>query len=112
MAVYPSDRRRKQGCHVMVDAVRTKGAAADRSVARILAARAATSAQAQPQPPSADTARLSGVAAELSARPPVDADRVSQIKRAIATGTFPILPATIADRLLAVRYEWMNDEQA
>lgn len=96
----------------MVDAVRT-GAANDRIVARVLAAQAAmpVPAAATPrQPVAADVARLSGMAAELSARPPVDVERVQQIKRAIATGTFPILPATIADRLLAVRYEWMSND--
>ena len=103
----------------MVDVSGTKGAANDRAVARVLEARAV---QATPQPASAptgtpqraapDVALLSGVAAELAAKPPVDTDRVQQIKRAIANGTFPILPATVADRLLAVRYEWMNDDAA
>ena len=99
----------------MVDAVRTKGVATDRAVARVLAAQAAMPTPAPtspPQAPASDIARLSGIRAELAARPPVDGERVAQIKRAIATGTFPILPATIADRLLAVRYEWMADEQA
>jgi negative regulator of flagellin synthesis FlgM len=97
----------------MVDAIRTKGAAIERTVARVLAAQAATPAPAPtspPQTPAADVARLSGLRAELAARPPVDGERVQKIKRAIANGTFPILPATIADRLLAVRYEWMNDD--
>ena len=62
--------------------------------------------------PAADTAALSNVAASLAGKPPVDADRVAQIKHAIANGTFPILPATIADRLLALRYDWMSNEQA
>ena len=96
----------------MVDAVRT-GAKVERAVARVLAAAATTPAPtptAPTQTPAADVARLSGIRAELSARPPVDGERVQQIKRAIANGTFPILPATIADRLLAVRYEWMNDD--
>ena len=97
----------------MVDAIRTKGAAIERTVARVLAAQAAAPAPAStspPQTPATDVARLSGLRAELSARPPVDGERVQQIKRAIANGTFPILPATIADRLLAVRYEWMSDD--
>ena len=107
----------------MVDVSGTKGAANDRAVARVLEARAAQPAPAPtsppqngPQnglaPPAADAARLSGVAAELAAKPPVDADRVQQIKKAIANGTFPILPATVADRLLAVRYEWLGRDQA
>ena len=103
----------------MVDATGQKGAA-DRAVARVLAATATLPASASTSPsrnasaqnirPSADVVRLSNVAADLAAKPPINAERVQQIKRAIANGTFPILPATIADRLLAVRYEWMSDD--
>lgn len=96
----------------MVDPLGLKGTANDRAVARVLETRAvaATPAPAsQQQPPAADVARLSGVVAELAAKPPIDAERVQQIKKAVANGTFPILPATIADRLLAVRYEWMSE---
>ena len=108
----------------MVDATGQKGAA-DRAVARVLAAsatlpNAASTSPARDDPAqngptrnsaaSVDVVRLSNVAADLAAKPPVNAERVQQIKRAIANGTFPILPATIADRLLAVRYEWMSDD--
>lgn len=55
------------------------------------------------------TAQLGG---QLAAQPPVDTDRVARIKQAIANGTFPILPATIADQLLALRYDWMSDDPA
>ncbi len=98
----------------MVDAIGTKGAAIDRAVARVLAAQAATPmpAPAGAPQPATDVASLSGVATELAATPPVDADRVGQIRRAIANGTFPLLPATVADRLLAVRYEWLGRDQA
>ena len=107
----------------MTEVSGTKGVASDRAVARVLEARAVAATPAstgQPQPGltpgsapgSADVARLSGIASELAAKPPVDADRVQQIKRAIANGTFPLLPATVADRLLAVRYEWLGDDQA
>ena len=100
----------------MMETSGTKGVANDRAVARLLEARAATVQPAAPasapQHGAPDVARLSGVAADLAARPPIDADRVGQIKRAIANGTFPILPATVADRLLAVRYEWLGRDQA
>lgn len=52
------------------------------------------------------------LAAQLAAQPPVDTDRVARIKRAIAEGTFPILPATIADRLLALKYDWNSHDPA
>lgn len=99
----------------MTEVSGTKAAANDRAVARVLEARAAvptpssiTPQQSSLAPAPTDVARLSGIAADLAARPPVDGDRVQQIKRAIANGTFPILPATVADRLLAVRYEWLQ----
>jgi negative regulator of flagellin synthesis FlgM len=37
----------------------------------------------------------------MAATPPVDVERVAQIKKAVAEGRFPIYPATIADRLIA-----------
>jgi negative regulator of flagellin synthesis FlgM len=52
------------------------------------------------------------LARQLAAQPPVDTDRVARIKRAIADGTFPILPATIADQLLSLRYDWMSHDAA
>lgn len=52
------------------------------------------------------------IARELASAPPVDADRVSRIRQAIADGTFPIAPATIADRLLAFKLNWNGNEQA
>jgi negative regulator of flagellin synthesis FlgM len=52
------------------------------------------------------------LAKSLAAAPPVDGDRVQQIKAAIANGTFPLSPATIADQFIALRYDWMSHEQA
>nr|WP_209023421.1 flagellar biosynthesis anti-sigma factor FlgM [Sphingomonas jejuensis] len=53
------------------------------------------------------------LAREMSVKPPVDHERVQQIKRAIAEGRFPIVPARIADRLIAAQMEWVrSDEQA
>ena len=66
----------------------------------------ATSAAA----PAAPT--LAGIARDMAASPPVDTDRVAQIKAAIASGTYPILPETIADRLTALKLEWNPDDKA
>lgn len=45
-------------------------------------------------------------AREMAAKPPVDADRVQQIKRALEEGRFPITPSLIADRLIAAQLSW------
>lgn len=62
----------------------------------------------------ADEARvtLPGVARSLAAGPPVDVERVARIKKAIADGKFPIYPATIADRLLALKLQWNPNDAA
>lgn len=52
------------------------------------------------------------VAQELAAAPPVDSDRVARIRRAIQDGRFPLSPATIADRLLALKMDWTGNDQA
>lgn len=76
-------------------------------VTRVAAPAAATSVTKQPETSQAPT-----VAAQLSVSPPVDADRVNKIRQAIADGKFPLSPVTIADRLIAARYEWMAHDQA
>ena len=91
----------------------------DRAVARALSGIAAATPSRPVQPATtpvrdaapADVAATGGLAASMAAKPPVDGERVAQIKKAIANGTFPILPATIADRLLALRYDWMSDDR-
>lgn len=49
---------------------------------------------------------------ELSAKPPVDAERVARIKKAVEDGKFPIVPTTIADRLIAFKLNWKPDDAA
>lgn len=62
-----------------------------------------------PQAPEPAQTRL---AAQMAAKAPVDVERVRVIKDAVAQGRFPLSPATIADRLIAARYEWMYNDQA
>ena len=45
-------------------------------------------------------------ARDMAAAPPVDRERVQQMKRAIQQGRFPIVPARIADRLIAAQLDW------
>ncbi|MDJ0979164.1 MAG: flagellar biosynthesis anti-sigma factor FlgM [Erythrobacter sp.] len=49
-----------------------------------------------------------GVAIEVSAsidasQPPVDADRVSEIRKALEDSTYPLVPTTVADAMIAAR---------
>jgi negative regulator of flagellin synthesis FlgM len=43
------------------------------------------------------------------AEAPVDTDRVAQIRDAIEQGRYPILPAKIADAMIAARFLLRND---
>ena len=95
----------------MVDSVAPRPVSSEAKVQRVSLARSVANAPSATGPesrPQTDTAALSGVAAEMAASPPVDLDRVARVKRAIERGDFPILPATIADRILALRYDWMS----
>lgn len=105
----------------MVDSIGAKpSVAGDRSVARVAAATPTTPAQTpvQTSPQAAVQPRNSVVsdsialAKTMASSPPVDASRVAEIKKAIANNTFPILPATIADRLLALKLSWKSNETA
>lgn len=58
----------------------------------------------------ADPAALTLISRAMAAEAPVDGERVSRIKKAIEEGRFPLVPSTIADRLLAARFEWMSHD--
>lgn len=51
---------------------------------------------------------LRAQARAMAVQPPVDAERVEQIKRALQEGRFPIVPARIADRLIAAEMLWAD----
>lgn len=51
---------------------------------------------------------LQGLARELASTPPVDHERIQLIKQAIAQDKFPVLPAKIADRLIAAQLQWVG----
>ncbi len=104
----------------MVDSIGAKpSVAGDRSVARIATATPTTAVQTpvQPQatPASSQPSVLSdslALAKTMASAPPVNESRVAEIKKAIASNTFPILPATIADRLMALKLSWKSNETA
>jgi negative regulator of flagellin synthesis FlgM len=86
------------------------------SVSRVAATAAAPTVQPALQQSAerapAPSTQLSGLAKSLASSPPIDSDRVGEIRKAIANGSFPILPATIADRLLALKMNWDGHEAA
>jgi negative regulator of flagellin synthesis FlgM len=97
----------------MVDSVGVKPVARDLSVARVAATTPVAAVQAAASPSAstaaaapAKVAALSGVGQTLAAAAPVDTDRVARIKKAIKDGDFPILPATIADQMIAYKLAW------
>ncbi|MBJ6122270.1 flagellar biosynthesis anti-sigma factor FlgM [Sphingomonas mollis] len=57
-------------------------------------------------------ARSPALAKALASSPPVDVERVAAIKAAIAKGTFPLVPSTIADRLIALKLDWNANDKA
>ena len=98
----------------MVDPVGTKpGTAVDRRPVAVVT----TEAVAAPQPVRADAQAEQAASATLLSRamasePPVDAERVSRIRKAVAEGRFPLYPSTVADRLLALKLEWNPNDEA
>lgn len=89
-------------------------AASDRPVAAAAkAARAPGAATVAGQRDEA-TARsaLAALAREQAAAPPIDYERIARIRNAIADGDFPIFPATVADRLIALKLEWNPHDAA
>ena len=90
----------------MVDAVRpTTVTSADLRVGMVARTPRAAAPVATATPTPAPT-----LAKQMSAAAPQDADRIRLIKDAIAKGMFPLSPATVADRLIAAKYEWMQND--
>ena len=60
----------------------------------------------------ATTSAAASLTEAAAASAPVDADRVARIKKAIADGNFPLVPSTIADRLIALKLQWNPNDAA
>lgn len=105
----------------MVDSIGSKVSTppVDRRVAPVAAAPSAQAAQvvatAKDQTSRATQAQAQSatvLAQSMAAEAPVDMDRVMKIKKAVEDGRFPIYPATIADRLLALKMQWTPNDPA
>jgi negative regulator of flagellin synthesis FlgM len=78
---------------------------------------AVTRASATQRPPQDSTTDLEPhsariTAKELAAKPPVDAMRVDALRRRIADGSYRIDAGAIADRMLAMKSEWVANDPA
>ena len=95
----------------MVDAIGPKPVSGTRgvnAVARTSAVPGAPAISAADE----NATTVTALAAQAASSAPVDLDRVARIKQAIAEGNFPLYPATIADRLIALKLDWDPHEQA
>jgi negative regulator of flagellin synthesis FlgM len=91
----------------MVDPIGIKtGAFAARAVSSVnTLSKVAEPGQVASPAPVVQTA-ASELTSNMAAKPPVDSERVAKIKKAIEDGNFPLVPSTIADRLLALKMQW------
>ncbi|HSI18243.1 MAG: flagellar biosynthesis anti-sigma factor FlgM [Sphingomonas sp.] len=100
----------------MVDPIGIKtGAVASQRTVSVVATQAAAAPKAvqgtakDAKPVETEAAELAGA---MASEAPVDAERVSRIKKAIEDGKFPTVPSTIADRLLALKLQWNPNDPA
>jgi negative regulator of flagellin synthesis FlgM len=94
----------------MVDPVGFKPASLSPRLAPVAPAAPVRGAEPTTQVAQASTA--SALTQNAAASAPVDAERVARIKKAIADGKFPLVPSTVADRLLALKLSWNPNDQA
>lgn len=93
----------------MVDSIGSKPVSpGDRQIAAVARTTAVAAADtvARGADNNAAEPQLTAVTRQMAATPPVDTDRVARIRKAISDGTFPIYPAQIADRLIALKFDW------
>lgn len=97
----------------MVDPVGIKGGpVVDRRLAPVGPAARAQAPAASANDDLQRTTSAQGMVRSLAAEAPVDAERVARIRRAIEEGRFPLVPSTVADRLLALKLQWDPNGQA
>ena len=59
------------------------------------------SGTARPQPAASPAAEISASDALDPGAPPVDVERVALIRKAVESGTYPVVPAQVADAVIA-----------
>ena len=97
----------------MMDPIdRKTGAIAARPVSSVNALGKVAEVATVQKPASVVQTVASELTGTMAAKPPVDSERVAKIKKAIEDGNFPLVPSTIADRLLALKLLWSPNDQA
>lgn len=98
----------------MVEPIGIKaGAVVERRSMPVVASTAAAAPVASvPTETAAAQTAASEISQNLAASAPVDSDRVTRIRKAVQDGKFPLVPATVADRLLALKLEWNPNNDA
>ncbi len=56
---------------------------------------------AKPHAPASQSAEIAATGALDPGPPPVDAERVTMIRKAVESGTYPVFPARVADAMIA-----------
>lgn len=94
----------------MVDPVGFKPASLTPRLTPVAAAAPVRQAEGATQ--AANSSAAASLTQSAAASAPVDAERVARIKKAIADGNFPLVPSTIADRLIALKLQWNPNDAA
>lgn len=91
----------------MVEPIGIKtGAVPARAVSSVNTVSKVTQASAVRSPETVVQTSASALTSSMAQSAPVDAERVAKIKKAIEDGNFPLVPSTVADRLLALKMQW------
>jgi negative regulator of flagellin synthesis FlgM len=99
----------------MVDPIGIKpGVVVDRRSAPVVSAEpvAATPSVTRIAADAQETVVATRISGEMAAQAPVDNEHVARIRKAVQDGRFPLVPSTIADRLLALKLQWNPNDEA
>lgn len=102
----------------MVDSIGNKATAVtDRRLASVTTTQASATTSVSETEAAGTTAAVDSQSATdlsraMASEAPVDSDRVAEIRKAVQDGTFPIVPAQIADRLIALKLQWSPNDDA
>lgn len=88
----------------MVEPTGFKPAIADRRLTLVSPAAPVRAAEGPTR--AAQTSTAAALTQSAAASAPVDAERVARIRKAVTEGKFPLVPSTVADRLLALKLQW------